>query len=160
MDTLYPKTSSQEKNYQLLLDIIPVYLDKADPVTTNFANFVALVNYYTDGLNWCGVYLTKKDTLYLGPFQGLPACTKIAKGKGVCGTALASKQSVRVEDVDRFVGHITCDDASQSELVIPVIVNGDVYAVLDLDAPVKARFQKSDQAFLEKAVEVFVDTCF
>ena len=160
MDTLYPKTSSQANNYQALIDIIPIYLDPTDPVETNLANFVALVKYYTDGLNWCGVYLTQGDRLYLGPFQGLPACTRIEKGKGVCGTAFLHKKSVLVDDVSTFEGHITCDDASQSELVIPVIVNNEVYGVLDLDAPVKSRFSLDDQVALEKAVQVFVDTCF
>ena len=160
METLYPKTSSQENNYQRLIDIIPIYLNKADPVETNLANFVALVKYYTDGLNWCGVYLSKGDTLYLGSFQGLPACTQIKKGNGVCGTAFQTKTTVLVEDVHLFEGHITCDDASQSEMVLPIIVEGEVYAVLDLDAPVKARFKDIDKEALEKAVQLFVDTCF
>ena len=160
METLYPKTSSQESNYQLLIDIIPIYLSPNDPVETNFANFVALVKYYTEGLNWCGVYLAKDEKLYLGPFQGLPACTQIEKGKGVCGTAFKTKKTVLVEDVNLFEGHITCDDASQSELVVPIIVNDEVYGVLDLDAPLKARFNHHDQIALEKAVKVFVDTCF
>jgi len=160
METLYPKTSSQENNYQSLIDIIPIYLNPTDPIETNLANFVALVKYYTDGLNWCGVYLSKGDKLYLGSFQGLPACTQIEIGKGVCGTAFETKRSVLVEDVHQFEGHITCDDASQSELVIPIIVNSEVFGVLDLDAPIKARFNQKDQQVLEKAVQVFVDTCF
>ena len=160
METLYPKTSSQENNYQSLIDIIPIYLNPSDPIETNLANFVALVKYYTDGLNWCGVYLSKGDKLYLGSFQGLPACTQIEKGKGVCGTAFETKQTVLVEDVHQFEGHITCDDASQSELVVPIIVKNEVYGVLDLDAPIRARFNQNDQQALEKAVQVFVDTCF
>ena len=160
METLYPKTESQANNYQSLIDIIPLYLDASDPLDTNLANFVALVKYYTDGLNWCGLYLSKGETLYLGSFQGLPACTRIEKGKGVCGTAFLNKESVLVEDVHQFEGHITCDDASESELVIPIIVNQEVFGVLDLDAPRKARFSITDQKALEKAVQVFIDTCF
>jgi len=154
METLYPKTSSQENNYQSLIDIIPVYLNPTDPIETNLANFVALVKYYTDGLNWCGVYLSKGDKLYLGSFQGLPACTQIEKGKGVCGKAFQTKQTVLVDDVHQFEGHITCDDASQSELVVPIIVKGEVFGVLDLDAPIKARFNQKDQQALEKATSI------
>ncbi len=160
MQTLYPKTPSSATNYQSLIDIIPLYLDPKDPLETNVANFVALVRYYTDDLNWCGVYKAQGDLLYLNSFQGLPACTRIEKGRGVCGTSFKEKRSVLVKDVYLFEGHIICDDASKSELVIPIIVKGDVFGVLDLDAPIINRFKEVDQIALEKAVSVFVDTCF
>lgn len=122
----------------------------------NAANTAALIFNGLPELNWAGFYLMKGGELVLGPFQGRPACVRIAVGKGVCGTAVARRQSVLVEDVDRFPGHIACDAASRSELVVPLIRNGEVLGVLDLDAPLPARFDAIDQAGCEELVRIFL----
>jgi GAF domain-containing protein len=122
----------------------------------NAANMAALLFNTLPDLNWAGFYLMKSGELVLGPFQGKPACVRIAVGKGVCGAAAARKASVLVEDVETFAGHIACDAASRSELVVPLIRDGAVIGVLDLDAPVPARFDAVDQAGCERLVEIFL----
>ena len=122
----------------------------------NAANMAALLFNGLPDLNWAGFYLMKDGELVLGPFQGKPACVRIAVGKGVCGTAVARRASVLVEDVDAFPGHIACDSASRSELVVPLIRDGAVFGVLDLDAPMPARFDAVDQAGCEKLVGIFL----
>lgn len=160
METLYPLQENQVDNYQSLLDIIPFYIKNDEPFISNLSNFVSLVNYYTHSVNWVGVYLNENETLYVGPFQGKPACSQIEKGRGVCGTAFLNEKTVRVDDVNLFEGHIACDDASLSEIVIPIIQNGNFLGVLDIDAPLRNRFDDTDQTFLEKAVKLFIDTAF
>ena len=122
----------------------------------NAANMAALLFHGLPDLNWAGFYLMKAGELVVGPFQGKPACVRIAVGKGVCGTAVARRESVLVEDVEAFPGHIACDSASRSELVVPLIRHGDVIGVLDLDAPLPARFDTVDQAGCEKLVGIFL----
>lgn len=112
----------------------------------NMANAAALIWETLPDLNWVGFYRNVGGELVLGPFQGRPACIRIAFGRGVCGTAAASLQVQRVEDVHAFAGHIACDSASQSELVVPIVRNGALLAVLDLDSPHKARFDAEDEA--------------
>lgn len=119
-----------------------------DPVAT-LANAAALVFSALPGLNWAGFYLAQGGELVLGPFQGRPACIRIAFGRGVCGTAASERRSVRVADVHAFPGHIACDAASRSELVIPLLDNAVVRGVLDLDSPRLDRFTATDQAGLE-----------
>jgi GAF domain-containing protein len=118
----------------------------------NLANVSALIWMSLPDLNWAGFYLWKQDQLVLGPFQGKPACVRIASGKGVCGTAVARRQTLRVEDVDQFPGHIACDAASRSEIVVPLIRGDQMLGVLDLDSPKLARFSAEDQAGLEQLV--------
>lgn len=118
----------------------------------NMANIAALIWQYVPELNWAGFYRVIDGELVLGPFQGQTACIRIAIGKGVCGTAAATGETQRVADVHAFPGHIACDAASRSELVVPIIRNGKVIAVLDLDSPHPDRFQAEDQAGLEKLV--------
>ena len=108
------------------------------------ANCAALLWENLDRINWAGFYLLKKDTLYLGPFQGKVACTVIPVGKGVCGTAAATKEIQLVPDVHQFPGHIACDSASNSEIVLPIIVNGHLIAVMDIDSPEFNRFTPED----------------
>lgn len=115
----------------------------------NLANASALLFDALEDVNWAGFYLLEGDTLVLGPFQGKPACIEIPLGKGVCGTAARRNETVRVEDVHRFPGHIACDSASQSEIVVPLRRNGAVFGVLDIDSPRPARFTPSDQTGLE-----------
>lgn len=118
----------------------------------NLANISSSIYHAYSGLNWCGFYLWSQEDqeLVLGPFQGRPACIRIKPGKGVCGTSYLKRETIRVEDVHAFPGHIACDSASESELVVPLIKNGSVLGVLDLDAPVKGRFSEEDaRAFTE-----------
>ena len=120
------------------------------------ANFVALLYSAMDDINWLGFYVRRGDELVLGPFQGLPACVHIPLGQGVCGTAAAAMESLRIDDVHAFDGHIACDPASKSELVVPLVSNGEVVAVLDIDSPTAARFSADDQAGIEELVKRFV----
>jgi GAF domain-containing protein len=126
-----------------------------DPVA-NAANLAALVYHTLPDLNWAGFYWRRKDELVLGPFQGKPACVRIAIGKGVCGTAARDKRTVVVPDVDKFPGHIACDSASRSEIVVPVMRTIDVLGVLDVDSPSLARFDKDDALGLEELVSLFI----
>lgn len=137
-------TDYQELNRQLgsLIDGVPHKI-------ANLANVAALLYHTLKGLNWAGFYLLEQDRLILGPFQGKPACIEIPLGRGVCGTAAAQDRTQLVPDVHRFPGHIACDGASNSELVIPIHANGRVAAVLDLDSPKPARFTEEDQSGLE-----------
>jgi L-methionine (R)-S-oxide reductase len=125
-------------------------------VIANAANMAALIFTSLPDLNWAGFYFLRGDTLVLGPFQGRPACVRIAMGKGVCGTAAQKRQSLRVEDVDAFPGHIACDSASRSELVVPLIQGDTLIGVLDLDSPIPSRFDAIDQAGLERLAAIFV----
>lgn len=120
----------------------------------NLANAAALLYHTLDGLNWAGFYLLEGDTLILGPFQGKPACIEIPVGRGVCGTALAENKTQLVRDVHQFPGHIACDSASNSEIVVPIHVDGKIVGVLDLDSPLIGRFAEADQAGLEEFVRI------
>lgn len=124
----------------------------------NAANMSALIFERLPDLNWAGFYFLDPTTggLVVGPFQGRAACVRIAIGKGVCGTAIAERRSILVPDVDAFPGHIACDAASRSELVVPLFDGDKILGVLDLDAPILARFDAADQAGLEAAVALFV----
>jgi L-methionine (R)-S-oxide reductase len=115
----------------------------------NAANLSALLYDAMPRLNWAGFYLMRNGELVLGPFQGKPACVRIPVGRGVCGTAAAKRESILVEDVHAFPGHIACDAASRSELVVPLIRDGDVIGVIDLDSPEPGRFDADDQAGIE-----------
>jgi L-methionine (R)-S-oxide reductase len=123
----------------------------------NAANMAALIYHGLPDLNWAGFYFTQGGELVLGPFQGQPACVRIPWGNGVCGAAAARGASVLVPDVHEFPGHIACAPVSRSELVVPLIENGRVTGVLDLDSPRLARFDEEDQAGCERLVAVFLD---
>jgi GAF domain-containing protein len=122
----------------------------------NLANSAALLYHSLPDLNWAGFYLLKDGELVVGPFQGKPACVRIAIGKGVCGTAAAQRTTQVVRDVNQFPGHIACDAASNSEIVVPMIRNGEVIGVMDLDSPKLARFDEEDR----KGLEAFVAALF
>lgn len=141
------------KDYELLIKQLAALVDGEPDITANLANSSALLNQFLDNTNWVGFYLWKKNELVLGPFQGLPACIRIAYGKGVCGTAVKERKTQRVEDVNKFPGHIACDSASQSEIVIPIIKDDEIFGVLDIDSPILNRFDETDQIYLEKFVE-------
>jgi L-methionine (R)-S-oxide reductase len=128
---------------------------ETDPVA-NAANAAAAIYHALPELNWAGFYFLRPGELVLGPFQGRPACVRIALGKGVCGTAAAERRSVLVPDVEAFPGHIACDTASRSELVVPLLAGDSLLGVLDLDSPVLARFDAADRAGCEMLAEVVV----
>lgn len=122
----------------------------------NAAQFAAFLFHELEGLNWAGFYLNKDQELVLGPFQGRVACVRIAFGRGVCGAAASSLETQRVDDVYAFPGHIACDSASRSELVVPLLKNGRLLGVLDLDSPRLARFSRADQSGIEQLVAIFL----
>ena len=129
------QTASGLNGYPLLTAQLEALLSGERDFIANAAQFSAFVYHELEGLNWAGFYLVKDDELVLGPFQGKVACVRIAFGRGVCGAAAASRQTQRVEDVHAFPGHIACDSASNSELVVPLIKEGRLIGVLDLDSP-------------------------
>jgi len=120
---------------------------------SNLANAAALLYDSLEQINWAGFYIMQDQKLILGPFQGKIACTQIAVGKGVCGRAVATGKTQRVEDVHQFEGHIACDSASNSEIVIPIYKDSTLFGVLDIDSPIKGRFREEDQAGLEAFVK-------
>ena len=124
----------------------------------NAANFAALVWYALPRINWCGFYFFDGRELVVGPFQGKPACVRIALGKGVCGTAAATRQTQRVPDVEAFPGHIACDSASRSELVVPLLRGDELIGVFDLDSPCPDRFDADDQRGLEAVAAIFIES--
>lgn len=124
----------------------------------NAANFCALVYNALPDLNWAGFYFHDGRELVVGPFQGKPACVRIAVGRGVCGTAARDRRTIVVPDVEAFPGHIACDSASRSEVVVPVVHLGRVLGVLDLDSPVPRRFDEDDARGLEAVVRIFLDS--
>lgn len=145
---------STKEQYDLLSKQLDALLEGENDSVANLSNASALLNQFLDQINWVGFYLMKDGELVLGPFQGLPACVRIAVGRGVCGTAVSKKETIVVEDVHEFPGHIACDAASNSEIVIPIIKNGEVVGVLDIDSPIKNRFSENDRVGLEQFVAV------
>lgn len=143
-----------QTDYQMMKDQIAGFA-KADPYFIPLmANAAAVLFQTMEQINWAGFYIVREGRLVLGPFQGKPACIHIAKGKGVCGTAYAQDRTVRVADVHAFPGHIACDAASRSEIVIPLHAEGSVIAVLDIDSPIPDRFSEEDEAGLCAIVEI------
>ena len=147
---------SAEEVHRDLLEQARALLHGERDFTANAANLAALIFHALPDLNWAGFYWMKGGELVLGPFQGKPACVRIAIGKGVCGTAARDRKSIVVPDVDAFPGHIACDSASRSEVVVPVIAGGKVVGVLDLDSPLKSRFSDADARGLEALVGAFI----
>ncbi|MFS0787519.1 GAF domain-containing protein [Shouchella sp. 1P09AA] len=152
MFTTNTYSDNKKDAYELLLKQAKALLEDETSTLANYANASALLGQFLGDINWVGFYLLKENELVLGPFQGLPACTRISIGKGVCGTAVSKNQTMRVADVHAFPGHIACDAASNSEIVIPVRQNGNVIGVLDIDSPIKDRFSEEDQVYLEQFV--------
>jgi L-methionine (R)-S-oxide reductase len=150
--------SNRESAYRELARDLAALLAGERDLIANAANTAALVYDALPRLNWAGFYLYKSGALVLGPFQGKPACVRIALGQGVCGTAAERRATVVVEDVHAFPGHIACDSASNSEIVIPLIRGSELIGVLDLDSPEHARFDASDARGLEVLAKIFVDS--
>ncbi len=139
----------------LLSDLRGLYAGETDLIA-NAANTAAAMWQYLPDINWAGFYFLQGDTLVLGPFAGKPACVRIPLGKGVCGTAAAQRQTQVVPDVHAFPGHIACDGASNSEIVVPLIRNGEVMGVLDIDSPNFDRFQPDDREGCEALAHLFI----
>ena len=146
--------SEHNLNYSLLSKQLDGLLSGEKDLIANLSNTSAFINQFLTEINWVGFYLIKNNALKLGPFQGLPACVDIEIGKGVCGTAVENNSTQLVDDVNAFPGHIACDANSKSEIVIPLYYNKEVIGVLDIDAPIKARFTEKDKDGLEQLVQV------
>ena len=142
----------------LLSELRAVLAGEPDPVA-NAANTAALIYARLPRLNWAGFYFLQGEVLVLGPFQGLPACTRIPLGRGVCGTAAVRNETIVVPDVHEFPGHIVCDSASLSEIVVPLTIAGKLSGVLDIDSPERDRFGPAERALLEAVAALYVEAC-
>ncbi|MEN9941990.1 MAG: hypothetical protein RL286_1488 [Bacteroidota bacterium] len=154
-ETLFFSSTSKDKRYAELLPQLQALIETEENPIANMANFCAALK-EAFGWFWIGFYMVADEELILGPFQGPVACTRIAKGKGVCGTAWAQEKTILVEDVEAFPGHIACSALSKSEIVVPLIKNGAVIGVLDIDSTELATFDQLDQTQLEKICQWFV----
>lgn len=148
------KKMNLEERYKYMLILLKGQVSSETDALANISNAISLIFNIVEDLNWAGFYILRQDELVLGPFQGLPACNRIKIGKGVCGTAVKSRAIQLVEDVNLFPGHIACDSASNSELVIPIIRDDKVYGVLDLDSPLKGRFTTLEKEYFIRFMEV------
>ena len=148
--------SVSQINYERLGQQLSGLIGGEDDQIANLANCAALLWLEIHDINWIGFYLVKEGQLVLGPFQGKPACTRIPMGQGVCGTAAVMRETLVVADVHQFAGHIACDQASNSEIVVPIIVAGELIGVLDLDSPQLDRFTCHDKKGLEGLVETLM----
>ena len=142
---------------ELLAQARALLSDVSDPVA-NAANLSSLLYHALGQVNWVGCYFLRNGELLVGPFQGKPACVVIPLGKGVCGTAASTRRIQRVADVHRFEGHIACDAASRSEIVVPLISDGRLIGVLDIDSPVPDRFSAEDEALIERVAEIYIQS--
>lgn len=143
---------TNEQKYKYMLILLEGQLSSEKNDLANLSNAAAIIKAVMDRLNWAGFYILREKSLVLATFQGLPACNRIEIGKGVCGTAVATKKLQRIENVHEFPGHIACDSASKSEIVIPIIKEGVVYGVLDLDSPELGRFTELEEKYLVEFV--------
>ena len=150
-------TGSKSEQYSQLADQARGLLHGERDRIANAANLAALVFHSLPELNWVGFYFWDGHELVVGPFQGQPACVRIALGRGVCGTAAATRQTQRVADVELFPGHIPCDSASRSELVVPLFHSETLIGVFDFDSPIRDRFDAEDQRGLETLAQIFLD---
>jgi len=150
------ETDSKTELYEQLAEQLRSLLAGEHDFIANAANFASLVYHALPDLNWTGFYLLKGRELVLGPFQGKPACVRIAMGKGVCGTAAEQRQTILVDNVHEFPGHIACDSASNSEIVVPLLKHDQLLGVLDLDSPSFARFDDEDARGLNELAQIFL----
>jgi L-methionine (R)-S-oxide reductase len=144
---------NEEQRLKYMLVMLEGQLSSESDIIANLSNASAIIKVVIKDLNWAGFYFLRKDELVLGPFQGLPACNRIKPGTGVCGTAFNEKKIKRIHNVHDFPGHIACDAASNSELVIPIIKSGITYGVLDLDSPIIGKFTEQEEQYLADFVE-------
>jgi len=152
-------SADKSEMYNEILEYAKMLMDGERDYIANMANISALLNQALKNINWVGFYIARDGQLVLGPFQGKAACIRIEIGKGVCGTAYQTAQTQLVDDVHEFPGHIACDADSRSEIVVPVIVNGVVAAVLDIDSPVIKRFDDIDKENLVELCRVIAQSC-
>ena len=148
------KNSDLDYKTKIFFEDLERYLSKENDMVANLANTAAFISAFFDNINWSGFYLLKENQLVLGPFCGMPATTRIDIGKGVCGTAFEKGETLVVDNVCEFPGHIACDIRSKSEVVIPLVKNGKKYGVLDIDSSVYSRFSKKDVEILIKVLEI------
>lgn len=149
-----PYEGTRSEQFTQVLNQLKSLIHDEPSAIANLSNASALLKHFLSDTNWVGFYLYDGNELVLGPFQGLPACIRIPMNRGVCGTAAAKRTTLLVADVHEFPGHIACDAASNSEIVVPIIVDGALYGVLDIDSPLKKRFDQEDQQFLEAFVHI------
>jgi L-methionine (R)-S-oxide reductase len=147
---------NKEQTYQELLTVMPVVLADTAYEISLLANFVALIHQMLPDVSWTGIYLNKEEILILGPFQGKVACTVIPFNRGVCGASATERRTIVVPNVHRFSGHIACDEGTMSEIVVPLIINGELFGVLDLDSYSENRFDETDQKYLEKTADILI----
>jgi L-methionine (R)-S-oxide reductase len=146
-------------SYDLLEQQVRALLSGESDFIANAANFAAFIYYELPELNWSGFYFASEDgELVLGPFAGRPACTRLPAGRGVCGAAMTAGATVVVDDVEAFADHIVCDSASRSEIVVPLLVHGQLIGVFDVDSPVHARFAQTDRIGIEQLVRAFMES--
>ena len=157
--TAQPLAADKREAYRDLAQQLTALIGDERDMIANAANTAALLYDLLPDLNWAGFYLFKDGELVLGPFQGKPACIRIPLGRGVCGTAAATRQSQLVADVHAFAGHIACDAASRSELVVPLLQGDTLIGVIDLDSPLPGRFDAEDQAGIEAIAAIFLGRC-
>lgn len=154
------KHLAEEEKYRLLTSQLKSLLTKNDNLISNLSNCTAAIKDVFDKVSWVGFYLYDGEKLYLGPFQGKVACTRIEIGKGVCGTAALKRETIIVPDVDKFPGHIACDSGSKSEIVIPIIKSDKLMSVLDLDSYTINAFGKTDKKYLEEICNFLSEEIF
>ncbi|CAM4405181.1 GAF domain-containing protein [Paenibacillus typhae] len=145
-----PYDGTRSERFEAVLSQLAALIDGEPSVIANLANASALLKFSMPDTNWTGFYLFDGKELVLGPFQGLPACIRIPLGRGVCGTSAAERRTLVVDDVHAFPGHIACDAASNSEIVVPLIKGDQLLGVLDIDSPLKHRFDDEERRFLER----------
>lgn len=151
-------TGSKTEQYAQLIGQARALLDGERDRIANAANLSALIYHSLPDLSWVGIYFFDGNELVVGPFQGLPACVRIGLGKGVCGTAAQSRQTQVVADVDAFPGHIACDGAARSEIVVPLADRGTLIGVLDIDSPLRGRFDQDDRTGMEALAGIYLDS--
>lgn len=145
--------------YELLLKQIKLVIRKDIPLVSNLANISALL-YKMNDINWAGFYLYENNQLVLGPFQGEVACTIISLGKGVCGTSALKRETIIVDDVNKFDGHIACSSLSKSEIVVPIIKNNNLIGVIDIDSPIYSRFSNKEKDFIENVASFISEAIY
>ena len=150
--------TQREENYKLMLSVIAAEINEEKNLIANLSNISSIINFYMDDISWVGFYFLRNEELVVGPFQGMPACTRIKLGIGVCGTAAKNKITQRVMNVHNFPGHIACDSRSNSEIVVPIFVSKELVGVLDLDSISFGRFTELEQLYLEKSIKL-IEKC-
>lgn len=151
------KDADLESKYKLLIKQLSYLLQKEDKTISNLSNLVAALKQTFDKISWAGIYFYEDNELYLGPFQGKIACTKIGLGKGVCGTSASKKETIIVPDVNKFPGHIFCDADSKSEIVVPILKDNILYGVLDIDSNKFDSFNEIDEKYLKDIIKFLTE---